>query len=498
MLSVEGYRKDAEKLFAEVEREYVDLFAGYKDAIDLKTINAKYTHLLDPELIPAYKLQMEAMEEGVEKRGLRILLYDLVEKVNIHRNQELQQEAMRFVQKAQVTLPDGEKMAYNTARVKLGSEKDRSRRQAMARVIREVQKGQAEHMAPIFDSEYRLIEEYGFEGYVPMYLELKEIDYHGLDLMLMKFLDDTDAMYEKWLATYAKEILGLDVKELEQHDIPVLLKGVDFDELFPGDKVIDVIKAWSADLGIDYHVKGRVQYDLEYRPNKSPRAWTMPVWAGKEVYVVCTRFGGFTDYESIIHEYGHAQHRGMTDETLPYEYKQLGDKTVSEHYAYIFQTLVEEPKWLNRYLGLDCPEEMLRFLDFKRLFALRRGAAKIHYELQLHDGTGTKGKDKAFADAFTRATMIPMGPEGYLSFVDPGFYSACYARAELLEEQADHYLKDRFGKEWFADKEAGAFLTELWIRGMQDYGQDLARQYGFEDVDTGPALEAFKKRFDQA
>jgi hypothetical protein len=329
-----------------------------------------------------------------------------------------------------------------------------------------------------------------------MYIGLKEIDFHALDRMLMGFLDDTDAMYERWLAHYAREILDVEVKDLEQHDIPVLMKGKDFDALFQEDRVIDVVKAWSADLGLDFHVKGRVQYDLEYRPNKSPRAWTMPVWAGKEVYVVATRFGGFTDYETIMHEYGHAQHRGMTDENLPYEYKQLGDKTVSEHYAYIFQTLIQEPKWLKRYLGLDCPDDMLRFLDFKRLYALRRGAAKIHYELQLHDGTGTRGKEKAFADAFTRASLVPMYPEGYLSFVDPGFYSACYARAELLEEQADHFLKARFGEEWFADKEAGTFQTDLWIRGMQDYGRDLARQYGFEDVDTGPALETFKKRFE--
>ncbi|MCU0723916.1 MAG: hypothetical protein MUC63_09945, partial [Planctomycetes bacterium] len=313
--------------------------------------------------------------------------------------------------------------------------------------------------------------------------------------MLMRFLDDTDALYERWLARYAREILGLGIDELEQHDLPVLLKGKDFDGLFPGDKVVDVVKAWSADLGLDFHVKGRVRYDLDYRPNKSPRAFTMPVWAGREVWVVATRFGGFTDYETILHEYGHAQHRGLTDEALPYEYKQLGDKTVSEHFAYVFQTLVEEPRWLERYLGLDCPEDMLRFLDFKRLYGLRRGAAKIHYELRLHDGSGTGGKDRAFAEAFTRATRVPMDPEGYLSFVDPGFYSACYARAELLEEQADHFLKARFGDEWFANREAGAFLTGLWIRGMQDYGRDLARAYGFEDIDAGPALETFRRRF---
>jgi hypothetical protein len=493
MLTVEEYRTDAEKLFAEVERAYVDLFAGYTDNVDFKAINARFTHLLNPDLIPAFKGQMEALPEGRDKRGLRILLYDLVEKVNIHRNEDLMKEAQRFVQQAEIELPGGEKMAFNTARVKLGSEKDRSRRRAMAEGIRRAQAGQAERMAPIFDREYRFIEEYGFEGYVPMYTQLKEIDFHALDRMLLAFLEDTDEMYERWLAHYAREILDLDVRDLEQHDIPLLLKGLDFDHLFPGDKVIDVIQAWSADLGIDYHVKGRVRYDLEYRPNKSPRAWTMPVWAGKEVYVVLTRFGGFTDYECIIHEYGHAQHRGMTDETLPYEYKQLGDKTVSEHYAYIFQSLVQDPLWLKRYLGLDPPDDMLRFLEFKRLYALRRGAAKIHYELGLHDGTGTQGKDKAFADAFTRASLVPMYPEGYLSFVDPGFYSACYSRAEFLEEQAGHFLKARYGEEWFADKEAGRFLTELWIRGMQDYGQDLARKYGFDDVDTGPAIETFRK-----
>ncbi|MCU0724165.1 MAG: hypothetical protein MUC63_11255, partial [Planctomycetes bacterium] len=189
MLTVEAYRADAEKLYAEVERASVDLFAGHKDTIDFEAINAKYAHLLDPALIPEFKRRMEALPEGRDKRGVRILLYDLVEKVNTRRNQERLQEALRFVQKASVALPGGETMAYNTARVKLGSEKDRSRRRAMAQAIREVQRGHAERMAPVFDNEYRFIREYGFDGYVPMYLELKEIDYHALDRMLMRFLD---------------------------------------------------------------------------------------------------------------------------------------------------------------------------------------------------------------------------------------------------------------------------------------------------------------------
>ena len=153
MLTVEAYRRDAEKLYAEVERASVDLFAGHKDSVDFKAINARYTHLLDPALIPEFKRLIEELPEGRQKRGLRILLYDLVEKVNTHRNQDLMREAQKFVQNAQIELPGGEKMAYNTARVKLGSENDRERRRAMSRAIVDVQKGYAGRMAPVFDNE---------------------------------------------------------------------------------------------------------------------------------------------------------------------------------------------------------------------------------------------------------------------------------------------------------------------------------------------------------
>ena len=72
MLTVEAYRTDAEKLYAEVERAYVDLFAGHTDNVDFKSINAKYTHLLAPDLIPAKHQSRTYTEIGTANGGTSI------------------------------------------------------------------------------------------------------------------------------------------------------------------------------------------------------------------------------------------------------------------------------------------------------------------------------------------------------------------------------------------------------------------------------------------
>jgi len=73
--------------------------------------------------------------------------------------------------------------------------------------------------------------------------------------------------------------------------------------------------------------------------------------------------------------------------------------------------------------------------------------------------------------------------------VDDAFYVAEYLRAWALEVQLREYLRSRFGREWFARREAGEFLGELWWWGQRPDGDQLARHLGFDGVEFGPLVQ---------
>jgi len=113
-----------------------------------------------------------------------------------------------------------------------------------------------------------------------------------------------------------------------------------------------------------------------------------PVRVPDEVYLVMRPHGGQTDYQTLLHELGHALHFAYTRADYPFEYRWVGDNSVTESYAMLFDHLMQHPRWLLRYSGLGKRElpPFLRAAALEELQFLRRYCAKLIYEVQLHGG----------------------------------------------------------------------------------------------------------------
>jgi hypothetical protein len=145
------------------------------------------------------------------------------------------------------------------------------------------------------------------------------------------------------------------------------------------------------DMGIDPLASGRITLDTGDREGKRSRAFCSPVRVPDEVYLVLRPHGGQTDWNTFLHELGHALHFAYMRPNLAFEYRWLGDNSITEGYAMLFDHLMETEGWLKRYteLGANNVQRYLRAAGFEELHFLRRYCAKLMYEIELYGGAKT-------------------------------------------------------------------------------------------------------------
>ncbi len=235
--------------------------------------------------------------------------------------------------------------------------------------------------------------------------------------------------------------------------------------------------------GIDLRAQRNVHLDLEQRPGKSPRAFCSPIEIPGKVMLVIQPIGGHDDWRALFHEAGHTEHYANTSADLPMEAKRLGDMAVTEGWAALFEHLVDEPAWLNRRLDVPASRRSRTTGAVSTLYFVRRYSAKLLYEIEFFQADDPESMRPRYAELLTDALKLPANPESYLDDIDGSFYVTGYLRSWAFEAQLRDFLRSEFGNDWFARREAGDLLRELWSLGQGPTAEELLR-----DV-TGARLE---------
>jgi hypothetical protein len=196
-----------------------------------------------------------------------------------------------------------------------------------------------------------------------------------------------------------------------------------------------------------------------------------------EVYLEIRPHGGYLDYRAFWHELGHALHFANAARELAFEHRWLGDNSVTECYAMLFEHQTMARRWLARYAGLrgERLEAFLRSQAFDLLAIVRRYAAKLEYEVQLHRAPSLESGASHYVDMLTDATGFRYAAEDALLDLDDGFYAARYLRAWQLESSLRARLIEQFDEDWFRNPKSGPFVLELLSRGQRDNAVEVAR-----------------------
>jgi hypothetical protein len=149
----------------------------------------------------------------------------------------------------------------------------------------------------------------------------------------------------------------------------------------------------------------------------------------------------------------------------------------------LMQHLVTEPAWLNRRLDVPRPGDLARDGAVSLLYFVRRYAAKLLYEIEFFQSDDVKPMRSRYAEILGDALKLPVNPESYLDDIDGSFYVIGYLRSWAFEAQLREFLRGELGNEWFARRDAGDLLRELWSLGQGPTADELLK-----DV-TGARLE---------
>jgi hypothetical protein len=487
-MEIDAYRASAEAFVSELTAEYYRHFAGLTDTFVIEAVYARHAALFSREEVEGLRAAAASVAAGTDDhRQLAFLVDFAVEGYVGAATQRLEAQLAEREAGLAVEL-DGAVVGFREAPVTQMNEPDSDRRAAIeqARMA-----ATDEHLNPLYrelqDQRQATSRELGYGSYRELCAQTKGLDLDALHAQTAAFQRDTDADYPRLLEPELRRAIGVEFRDLRRSDLPRFFRAPAADAYFPADRLVDSFVATMDGLGIDVADQPGVVFDVESRPGKTPRAFCAPVRCPGEVYLVIAPAGGWDDYGALFHEGGHTEHFASVDQSLPFEFRLLGDNAITECFAFLFEHLVENAEWLSRRLSIEDPGPIVAHARAQRLVYLRRYAAKLAYERELHAGRlDLAAAARRYSELLGGALGVEWRPESFLSDVDAGFYCACYLRAWALETRLRRYLTDAFGPAWFESRAAGEELRALWREGQRWTPEALlARVGGGDTLDFG-------------
>jgi hypothetical protein len=472
-----AYREQADRFIAELDEEYYLHYAGLKETFELAPIYERHADLTRVEKA----LSLGAAVNG-GGGGVRELWRFACEGYLGDLTREHAERAAMLEAELQVTF-EGEQIPYRMIRPAMANEPDRSRREQLDRLRTEIV---SERLNPIHleavQVEQRGVKQLGS----PTYLDLYRRFGFRLDELAEQcraFLDSTERLYEDEADRLFRARVGVGLADIKRWDVARVFRATTWDEAFPKEKMLPALEGTLADLGISLRDQENVHLDLEERPNKTPRAFCAPIEVPGKVMLVIQPIGGPDDWRALFHEAGHTEHFANTSADLEVEERRLGDNAVTEGWAMLLQHLTDDPAWLTRRLDFPKPRDFAAEGATGLLYFVRRYCAKLLYEIEFHGADNVTTMAPRYVELLSHALKVEPSSADYLSDIDSGFYVTAYLRSWAFEAQLRAFLREKFGNTWFADRNAGNLLRELWSEGQRLTADEMLREV------TGAAVE---------
>jgi hypothetical protein len=485
---LDSYRLEADRFLTALEEESYQHYAGLKDRLELEPIYEQHADLAELDRIRAIGAATDDHDDLRElwRFGCQTYLSSLT-RTNDERIAAAEAELTATV--------DGRTIPFRMLRPEIANEPDRAVRERLDEQRRALVD---EHLNPLYVESIGVPRQAVPQLGAPTYLDLHRSFGFPLDRLAddcRELLEETRSLWETAGDRLFRARAGVGLAEAGRWDVGRALRAPQWDAAFPRDRMLPALEATLHDLGIELRRQENVLLDLEQRPTKTPRAYCFPIEVPGRVVLMIQPLGGPWDWHSLFHEAGHSEHFAHTSPDLALEHRRLGDDAVTEGWAFLFDQLVAEPAWLRRRLDVPRPDEYASESAAELLYFVRRYAAKLLYEVELHsDGGDVEALRPRYVELLGDALGIEPAGEDFLADVDSGFYVSAYLRAWALEAQLHWFLREELGTEWFRRRVAGSLLRELWSLGQKPTADELLQDLMGTQVELSAVAERIRER----
>jgi hypothetical protein len=484
---LDAYREQADRFIAELDEETYLHYSGQKDTYELAPIYERHADLTKLDAAQSLGLSVDGTSGGV-----RELWRFACEGYLGNLTREHAERTATLESELEVEF-EGETIPFRMLRPTIANEPDRSKRARLEAKRNELVE---EHLNPIqLDAaqiEHGATAELGGESYADLYRRFG-FNLDDLASQCRGVLDSTERLYEEAVDRLFRERVGIGLAEAERWDVARLFRAPNWDPAFPKDRMLAALEGTLSELGIDLRAQENVHLDIEERPNKTPRAFCAPIEVPERVVLVIQPIGGPDDWRALFHEAGHTEHFAHTSPELTVEERRLGDNAVTEGWAMLLQHLVDEPAWLTRRLDFPRPAEFAAEGAAGLLYFVRRYSAKLLYELEFHAVEDPVELSGRYVELLGDALKIEPSRTDYLGDIDSGFYATAYLRSWAFEAQVRTFLREKFGNDWFARREAGSLLREVWSEGQRMNADDLLRELTGDTIEMEAVVDVIRE-----
>ena len=473
---LDRFRERADRFIAELDEEFYLHYAGLKEELELAPIYDRYSELTRLE-------QAQALGQAANGDwGIRELWRFSAEGYLSDLTRD-QAEKIASLEASLEATVNGETIPFRMLRPAMANEPDRDKREQIDRVRVELTE---EHLNPLYAEGVHLAEKGVEQLDAPNYADLYRRFGFRLDELADQcraLLDSTEKIFEQAADRLFRTRAGVSLDEAQRWDVIRTFRAPEWDPQFPVAKMLPALEATLSDMGIDLKSQKNVELDVEQRPKKSPRAFCAPIEVPGRVVLVIQPMGGADDWRALFHEAGHTEHYANTSADLTMEQKRLGDVAVTEGWAMLMQHLTDDPAWLSKRLDFPKPQDFEIEGVTQLLYMVRRYSAKLLYELEFHQAEDPTKLSNRYVEILGDALKIEPAAADYLGDIDAGFYVTGYLRSWAFEAQFRTHLRERYGSDWFAKREAGSLVHELWETGNSMSADEVLNQVTGQEID---------------
>ncbi len=491
--TVNEIRKQGERFLKALYGELYSNLSGLKKDINTRSIYKSYPDLGEPDLYFSLKnISPANKEEGNVDITCSVHLL-----LNFLARSFIGSKTARLVDEI-MTTEVGESIGvertaipFRSARAEMKKEPKRARREEIERKRREVVLKLNPLFLELYDNAHNSAGELGFSSYEGLCDEIEELNLTQLEEKAKTFLNDTEYIYRDFLSWFLSKKMELKLKDAKSYDLDYLFNSFELRTNFPETNLRAIAESILGEMDVETGEK--IKSDIEPRRGKTSEPFCMPIEPPRSITFSIHPVGGVEDYESFFYGLGSALCYGQVEDGDDFEFKHLRESTTVEIYAYLFNNLIYQPKWLKKYLKAELHIDFIRFLYLRHLTKIRYYAGKLIYEMALHKDEDFKTKSDLYKQMLQNALFCEQDEVYYLIDVKPYLYTASCLKGIVIEASFRNYLRENFDEQWWREKEAGNFIRKIWREGGRIGSHEISRRLGINPFDLSPLMASFRE-----